>query len=99
MQWGLAAIGGACTAIVLGIAIVAPSGSRGPGPEATPTDAILAGRNTRPGAFTTRILVPVPVPVPEKPEEGQALPPTPAPEKAPEDTNQGPGTASEASTD
>jgi hypothetical protein len=95
-QWGLGIIGGACAAIVLGVAIVAPTADRGTGPAATPSDAILSGRNTLPGVSTTRTLVPVPVPA--KPEEGQALPPTPDPEETPEAANQDPGTASETST-
>jgi len=100
MQWGLGMICGACAAIVLGMAVVAPSASRGAGPAATPSEAILAGGNPRPGASTMRVLVPVPVPVPvpEKPEEGQPLPPTPDPEETPEATGQGPVTASETST-
>jgi len=50
-------IGGACLALVLGMAVVAPSTSRGAGPMPTPSDSALRESSTPGKASVGRSLV------------------------------------------
>lgn len=73
-------IGGACMALVLGMAVVAPTTSRGAGPVPAPSNWVLSDTGSPTGALVGRSLVELPAVVPG-PGQEQSSPPDPASER------------------
>lgn len=95
MKWGLGMIGGACAALVLGIAIVAPTSERARVLAPTPTEQALVGSSWT-ALPMTRSLVPVPEPPPEPDSGKPAEEPLLSPALRADETAEAPGSESAA---